>query len=133
MKMISKSELEYRIALGQSLKKYREMMGLTLTDVSNHTGMNKGLISNIEHGKRPISINDLEKLADLYRTRSSFIHQGAADRLDILGLNDPRLFIELDIDLDGATLIVKSKRGNREKKYRIPESLLAEMHNDFDF
>ncbi|PTJ02587.1 hypothetical protein BU046_12095, partial [Staphylococcus simulans] len=71
--MLSREEKEYRIALGQSLRRYRELMGLSLSDVENVTRIKKQQVSMWEKGKRRISEENLEKLAKVYISKKSII------------------------------------------------------------
>ena len=52
--------------LGARLCGLREGFGLSQSQVADYLDMNQSLLSRIEKGERAISINALEKLADLY-------------------------------------------------------------------
>lgn len=54
------------VALGVRLSRLRESFGLTQGQVADYLEMDQSLLSRIEKGERSISINALEKLADLY-------------------------------------------------------------------
>ncbi|OFJ77505.1 MULTISPECIES: helix-turn-helix domain-containing protein [Staphylococcus] len=106
--MLSREEQEYRIALGQSLRRYREMIGLSLRDVENVTDINRAMIHGYEKGTRKTPIEKLHQLADVYLTKTSFIVQGAYDRLEHGIGKDPNNFLKIELDLDCTKIIVKS-------------------------
>lgn len=130
--MISKEEQEYRIALGMSLKKYREMNGLSLREVASATNINRGSLYNYENGSRRPNEERIKQLADLYRTNSSLIHQGAADRLEFGFASNINSVLDVYFDLDGAHIIVKSKITEKEERFRLPEQSIADIKNKFN-
>lgn len=130
--MISKEEQEYRVALGMSLKKYREMNGLSLRDVTIATKINRGSLYNYENGTRRPTEERIEQLAELYRTNPSLIHQGAADRLEFGFASSINSVLEVFFDLDGAHIIVRSKITKKEERFRLPENIIVDIKKTFN-
>jgi len=50
---------------GQRIREVREQVGLTQEAVAKHLGVTRPVVTNIEQGKRPLNLEELEKLADL--------------------------------------------------------------------
>ncbi|PTI93425.1 hypothetical protein BU045_05860 [Staphylococcus simulans] len=129
--MLSREEKEYRIALGQSLRRYRELMGLSLSDVENVTRIKKQQVSMWEKGKRRISEENLEKLAKVYISKKSIIEQTAFDYMEVYGYQDLNNYLTCQFELDGAHIKVVDKITDKRKIYRIPEYLITEIKKDF--
>lgn len=129
--MLSREEKEYRIALGQSLRRYRELMGLSLSDVENVTRIKKQQVSMWEKGKRRISEENLEKLAKVYISKKSIIEQTAFDYMEVYGYQDLNNYLTCKFELDGAHIKVIDKITDKRKIYRIPEYLITEIKKDF--
>ncbi|EIQ0607822.1 helix-turn-helix transcriptional regulator [Staphylococcus pseudintermedius] len=129
--MLTKEEREYRLALGQSLKKYREMMGFSLTDVENLTMIKKQQISMWEQGKRRINEEQLELLSKIYHSQKSIIEQTAYDYIEVTKSADLNKYLTCQFELDGTHIKVQDKLTSRSKIYKIPAYLLAEMKKDF--
>lgn len=58
--------MDRMIVLGARLYSLRENLGLSQSQVADYLDIDQSLLSRIEKGERKISINLLEKLADLY-------------------------------------------------------------------
>lgn len=59
------SEFVKRMIAGENpVRVYRNLRGLTQTKLSEHSGVNRVQIANIESGKRTGSLGTLKKLAD---------------------------------------------------------------------
>ena len=129
--MVSKEEQEYRLALGEALKRFRERMGLTLGNVEEVTGIKKFQISRWESGKRPISERDLNILAEVYRAKPSLIEQSAYDHMNLGEYLNLNKLLKCKFDLDGAHFVIKSTVTGSEELYRIPEYLLVQIKEDF--
>ncbi|MEB5757432.1 helix-turn-helix domain-containing protein [Mammaliicoccus sciuri] len=130
--MISKEEQEYRLALGEALKRFRKRMGLTLGNVEEATGIKKQYLSMLELGKRPINEKLLQILSTTYRAKPSLIIQSAYDHIDLKEFQDINKLLKCEFDLDGAHLKVESKIKNQHKLYRIPENIMQQILSDFN-
>lgn len=65
--------------VGNNIKQFRIKNGLTQTEVAKYLGLNNHtLLSYYENGERAVSVENLNKLANLFRVD-----------MDILLLNDP--------------------------------------------
>lgn len=49
--------------LGANLRRIRKEKGLSQGDISRGTGIDRGYLSSLEHGKRNITILSLEKIS----------------------------------------------------------------------
>lgn len=52
--------------IGTNIRQYRDLLELNQQQLADYLGVTRELISLIESGKRDISINNLNKLADLF-------------------------------------------------------------------
>lgn len=113
--MLSREEKEYRIALGQSLRRYRELIGLSMNDVNNTLGINKGALNGYEKGTRKVPLEKIDQLARLYRMKPSIIFQDTYDRIDYgytLNWND---FLSIEFGDNRNELIIKSKMNKQQE------------------
>jgi transcriptional regulator with XRE-family HTH domain len=62
--------------LGQRVKSLREKKGWTQADMAEHLGMERGQISEIEHGRRAITLPTLETVATGLNTTMSMLLKG---------------------------------------------------------
>lgn len=53
--------------LGERLRRSREYLGLSQSDVAQHMGLSRPAITNMEAGRRKVSTFELARLAKLYR------------------------------------------------------------------
>jgi transcriptional regulator with XRE-family HTH domain len=53
--------------LGERLRRSREYLGLSQSEVAEYMGLSRPAISNIESGRRKVSTFELARLAKLYR------------------------------------------------------------------
>lgn len=53
--------------LGERLRRSREYLGLSQSEVAEYMGLSRPAISNIESGRRKVSTFELARLARLYR------------------------------------------------------------------
>lgn len=51
--------------IGKRIRNYREERGMTLEELSNKLGITKGYLSKLERGIKPISLDNLHKIADV--------------------------------------------------------------------
>ncbi|HHQ1587051.1 helix-turn-helix domain-containing protein [Staphylococcus aureus] len=130
--MISNEEQEYRIALGQSLKRHREMMGFSLRDVEKVTEIHRSTIHSYEEGTRNTPIERVHQLADVYRARPSDIFQGAYDRLEYGVGKDPNRFLEIKLDLDCAKVIIKSKLNHQQEIIHLEHKNIHSIKTKFN-
>lgn len=65
--------------VGQRIREVRERLGLTQDTVARHLGVTRPVVSNIEQGKRPLTLEELDKLADLFGYSPSYFLQGEPD------------------------------------------------------
>lgn len=49
--------------LGQKIRQRRIELGLTQEELATNSGLNRSYISEVESGKRNISLNNIEKIA----------------------------------------------------------------------
>lgn len=61
-------EGELQRALGRNLRAFRSRKGLTQEKLAEHWGCSRGYISELERGKRNVSLRTLEYLATLTGT-----------------------------------------------------------------
>lgn len=106
--MISKEEKQYRVALGQALKRSREAIGLSMNDVNTALDINKGMLHGFENGTRKVPLEKIDKLAKLYMSKPSFIFQNAYDRVGYGFALDWNDFLEVKFG-ENNDLIIKSK------------------------
>lgn len=52
---------------GRTVREHRKAQGTTLPDLAGVAGISKGHLSQIEHGKRNVSLETIHKLADALR------------------------------------------------------------------
>lgn len=52
--------------VGRRLREVRERLALTQDTVARHLGVTRQVVSDIEQGKRPLALAELDKLADLF-------------------------------------------------------------------
>lgn len=65
--------------VGQRIRTVREQLGLTQDAVAKHLGVTRPVVTNIEQGKRPLNLEELGKLADLFGYPPSyFLAEGEA-------------------------------------------------------
>ena len=60
-------------ALGAVITALRLRQGLSLGDVADKVGCNPGYMSEMEHGKRNPTLNVLQAIADVHKTKLSVI------------------------------------------------------------
>ncbi|UXR50989.1 helix-turn-helix domain-containing protein [Staphylococcus simulans] len=113
--MLSREEKEYRIALGQSLRRYRELMGLSMNDVNNTLGINKGALNGYEKGTRKVPLEKIDQLARLYRMKPSIIFQDTYDRIDYGYTLDWNDFLTIEFGDNRNELIIKSKMNKQQE------------------
>lgn len=65
--------------VGRRIREVREQLGLTQDSVARHLGVTRPVVSNIEQGKRPLTLAELDKLADLFGYSPSHFLQGEPD------------------------------------------------------
>lgn len=113
--MLSKEEKEYRVALGQTLRRYREMMGLSMNDVNNTLGIHKGALHGYEKGTRKVPLEKIDQLARLYRMKPSIIFQDAYDRIDYGYTLDWNDFLTIEFGDNRNELIITSKMNKQQE------------------
>lgn len=64
--------------VGQRIRQVREQLGLTQDAVAKHLGVTRPVVTNIEQGKRPLNLEELGKLADLFGYPIGFFLGSAA-------------------------------------------------------
>lgn len=60
------------IALGERLRRSREYLGLSQSEVAEYLGLSRPAITNMESGRRKVSTFELARLAKLYRQPYEF-------------------------------------------------------------
>lgn len=65
--------------VGRRLREVRERLGLTQDTVARHLGVTRPVVSYIEQGKRPLTLAELDKLADLFGCSPGHLLQGEPD------------------------------------------------------
>lgn len=85
--------------LGKRLKAYREMLGLTLKQVNEQTGITNSRLSKIERGQLVCPPADLKKLARIYEVQliSLYLEAGYIDNGDLM---EYQLFFKGTNELD---------------------------------
>lgn len=63
--------------LGERLRICRKAYEMTLEDVANELGLNKGTLAKYETGERNPTLNNLQKLASFYKVPTDFLHYGS--------------------------------------------------------
>lgn len=69
------------VELGKRLREAREFLGLSQEQVADHLGIPRPSVSTMEAGKRRISFQEIQKLAELYRRPLSYF-SGADETAD---------------------------------------------------
>ncbi|MEA1911994.1 MAG: helix-turn-helix transcriptional regulator, partial [Spirochaetota bacterium] len=54
---------------GETVRFYREMLGLTQKELSLKSGVNKNMISDIENGRKKIGYNTAVKISGVFNRR----------------------------------------------------------------
>ncbi len=105
--------------IGERLKKIRKASGFSQAQVAKYLGINRVGLSYIETGTRPVSTMMLQKLADLYGYRYSYIFSEDGE-----GTEGPQVataFRVGDIDENDLEVISQVKRiaTNLDKLYNL--------------
>ncbi len=67
-----------RVALAERLRTAREMAGLSQGQVAKRLGLHRPSVSEMEAGRRRVSVEELAELADLYAVDLSWLAGGEA-------------------------------------------------------
>ena len=111
-------------ALGDSLKRRRNELSLSLNDVYNRTGITDSKLSRIERGEgRPLDPTELKKLAELYHVSlvSLYLMAGYLTEND---LDDYRF------GFDGASLLTQEERESIQTQINLFTKGRTVMGND---
>lgn len=102
--------------LAKRLKTYRNFKHLTQKDVAAHLNVPHSAISDIENGKRDVTVSELKVLSSLYgRSVEEILSGKKYDYYNIA--NIARLLTELpDDDLKEVMFIIEYKRKRIEEK-----------------
>ena len=102
------------MALAKRLKLYRNFKNLTQKDVATHLNVPHSAISDIENGKRDLTVGELKILSNLYgRSVEEILSGKKYDYYNIA--NIARLLTELpDDDLKEVMFIIEYKRKKNE-------------------
>lgn len=102
--------------LAKRLKVYRNFKHLTQKDVASHLSVPHSAISDIENGKRDVTVGELKILSHLYGRSVEEIMSGK--KYDYYNIaNIARLLTELpDDDLKEVMFIIEYKRKRLEEK-----------------
>lgn len=103
------------IELAKRLKSYRNFKNLTQKDVAKHLNVPHSAVSDIENGKRDITVGELKIFSNLYgRSVEEIISGKKYDYYNIA--NIARLLTELpDSDLKEVMFIIEYKRKRNEE------------------
>jgi len=134
---------------GRELQKTRESIGVSQTDLARRAGVSQMLVSSIEAGKRPFTVNSREKiysaLAALGREIAQTIHSPTNAetvqelRARYLGIKGPKLGVE-DIPrlIEALDMILVERNAERSKRihfeqYSSPEGrdIIADKMNEY--
>lgn len=101
--------------LSRRLKEYRKFKNLTQKEVASHLDVPHSAISDIENGKRDVTVSELRILSGLYgRSVEEIINGKRYDYYNIA--NIARLLTELpDDDLKEVMFIIEYKRKRSQK------------------
>lgn len=104
------------IELAKRLRSYRNFKHLTQKDVATKLDVPHSAISDIENGKRDITVSELKILSNLYgRSLEEIISGKKYDYYNIA--NIARLLIELpDEDLKELMFLIEYKRKRNEER-----------------
>jgi len=61
-----------KVKIGKQLKDLRNSRGWRQTEVADKTGLSRPAISNIEAGKRALTLNTLQKFCEVYQVDISY-------------------------------------------------------------
>lgn len=70
--------LDWR-AVGKRLREVRERLGMTQDAVATHMGVTRPVISNVENGRRPLNLAELEELSALYGYPSEYFLKSSTE------------------------------------------------------
>lgn len=72
--------------LGQRIKELRKSRSLKQDDIAEVLGLSRGQISNLENGRRNLSLKQLEKLCDFFKVDMEFfgIHPTIEETIALL-------------------------------------------------
>ena len=106
------------IELAKRLRSYRNFKHLTKKDVAMHLNVPHSAISDIENGKRDITVSELKVFSNLYgRSVEEIISGKKYDYYNIA--NIARLLTELtDDDLKEVMFIIEYKRKRNEERQK---------------
>lgn len=120
----AKIDMEWRVCidmvidfdLAKRLRSYRNFKHLTQKDVATHLNVPHSAISDIENGKRDITVGELKIFSNLYGRSVEEIMSGK--KYDYYNIaNIARLLTELpDEDLKEVMFIIEYKRKRNEER-----------------
>ena|GEM_PF-204375 len=119
------------IELAKRLRSYRNFKHLTQKDIAMHLNVPHSAISDIENGKRDITVSELKVFSNLYgRSVEEIISGKKYDYYNIA--NIARLLTELtDDDLKEVMFIIEYKRKRNEERQIKNSNYLANNLNSF--
>ena len=79
--------------LGETLKRLRGIYGYSAQELSECLGISKSYLSEIENGKKKVSIELIQKYADLFGLRPSTLLRFSEDYEDAYNNNAAQAFI----------------------------------------
>ena len=126
--------MKEKAAIGKKLQGLRKMKGVTLTKLSEETGMGYSYLSNLENDKHSITISNLQRLAEYFDVDLIyFLLDDNEDDVVFIGKND-RKSIETD---DGVSfkVLTPGNAGNLQVSLinipaNAPEERRIHSHDD---
>jgi transcriptional regulator with XRE-family HTH domain len=78
------------MTLGDRLRSYRHLAGLTLKEVAHFTGISLSFLSDLEHGRSDPSLDTLRRLARFYNVSADLVLDGTEPVInDLASAIDP--------------------------------------------
>lgn len=85
------------VELGKRIKELRKSRSLKQSDLSDLLEISRGQISNLEHGRRGLSLSQLQKLCTLFKVDLSYFGIEATSEQTLELLDRAKLLFESDL------------------------------------
>lgn len=83
--------------LGKRIKELRKSRDMTQEDLANVLSLSRGAISNLEHGRRGLSLNQLYKLCEVFKVDVAYFGIEPTGEETIALLERAKLLFESDL------------------------------------
>ncbi len=70
-----------KVKIGKQIENARKKAGFSQDIIADYLGIDQGLFSKYENGERPITMDNLDKLKDLFKCTLSYFIEGENENL----------------------------------------------------